>query len=432
MDPTFVAIAGIIVLLALLAIGMHVAFALLLVGFVGYYAIDGQPALFVLGHTPFTSMAVYVFVLIPLFLVMGQLASTGGLAQDLFRAAYCWVGRFPGGLSLAAITSCAGFGALSASSVGTVAAIGPIAVQEMRRYNYDERLSLGTVAASGTIAYLIPPSGVLVLYGIITETNIGALLIAGIVPGIISAGMYMAMVFFRVSRNPSLGPPAESVTWNERFVSLRGIWLVTLLIATVLGGLFAGVWTVTEAAGMGALGTLLIAVGRRKLGVAGLISALKSSVLTSCMIFTIMMSAFIFGFFLSVSRVPFAFTDFLGGLPLPAIAILMLLALMYIVLGTFLDAGAMLLITIPIVFPLILDLGYDPIWFGIIVVKFMEVALITPPLGLNVYVLAGVSEKSPIEVFRGVFPFFLMDVLTLAILISFPQLTLWLPGRMLG
>jgi tripartite ATP-independent transporter DctM subunit len=387
----------------------------------------------VVGFLPHAIVAHYSLSVIPLFIIMGYYAFYAGLTDDIFFTARQWVGHLPGGLAIASVFGCAGFAACTGASTASAAIMGRVAIPEMRKYGYHPRLASGVVAASGTLASLIPPSVILVIYGIITEQSIGALLIGGFIPGVISAAIYAGMIYTRVKITPELGELQPKATWNEKLRSLKGTWGVLLLIVLIIGGIYSGVFTPTEAGGAGAFSAFLMALAMRRLTLARLKESLLETGRTTIMIFSIIVGVLIFVRFLALTGLPSSFADFIIALPLPRLLIILLLMSLYVFLGMFLDAIGMMMLTLPIIFPAVMALGYDPIWFGIIIVKMCEICLITPPVGLNVYIVRSVAPDIPLEeIFRGIIPFVVMDVLTVALFITFPQIITFLPNQMLG
>lgn len=433
MDPLIVGAIGLGAIFILVVLGMRIAFATALIGFAGILFLrNWGAATGAVGFLPHGIVAHYSLSVIPLFIIMGYFAFFAGLTRDIFWTARQWVGHLPGGLAIATVLGCAGFAACSGASTASAAVMGRVAIPEMRQYGYQPRLAAGVVAASGTLASLIPPSVILVIYGIITEQSIGKLLVAGFIPGIVSAIIYASMLYVRIRRNPALGPPLPPTPWKERFIALRGTWGILILITLVLGGIYTGIFTPTEAGGVGAFGAFLMALAMRRLGWSNLKEALLETGRTTVMIFAIIVGVLIFVRFLALTGLPKAFATFVLALPVPPMVILAAVLLVYVFLGMFLDAIGLMMLTLPIVFPAIIALGFEPIWFGIILVKMIEICLITPPVGLNVYVVRSVAPDIPLEeIFRGIFPFFLMDLLTVAVLIAFPQISLFLPNTMM-
>jgi tripartite ATP-independent transporter DctM subunit len=434
MSPTLIAVICFILLFfLLLVVGIPVAFSLGIAGMAGLWIGWGMDvALSYLQTTPYTQVAHYTLAAVPLFLLMGRLIYHGGLSRALYSLAYKWVGRLPGGLAMATCVASASFAAVSGSSTATVASLAPITLPEMERYNYDKRLALGVLAASGTFAIMIPPSITFIVYGLITETSIGRLFIAGIFPGLLSASVYLSLIFIWSKLNPKLAPlaPKETVTWKERIGAIGGIWHVVLLLIFVLGGIYFGVMTVNESAAIGAVGALAIAMFRQGLSFRLFRKAIKDAVTVAAMVFMVIIGAFIFGYLLTLGKIPQALMNWIGELAISRWIILSLIVCVYIFLGTFMDQIAIQLLTLPITFPIITHLGFEPIWFGVIIVKTTEIGLITPPLGLNVYILKGVSGEKLETVFSGILPFLIADTLTLITLILFPQISLYLPGKM--
>jgi C4-dicarboxylate transporter DctM subunit len=435
-EPWIIGLIGIIVLIVLIAFRVHVAFALATVGICGYWAILGWDATSgLLGLVPYSFIASFVLTTIPLFLLMGYFAHHAGLTQGAYDTARIWLARVPGGLAIASIAGCAAFAAVCGSSLATAAMMGRIAIPEMMKHKYQPGLAAGCVAAAGTLGSLIPPSILLVLYGAMTETSVGQLLIAGIIPGILSALIYMGMVFVRVLRNPGLAPSVkEGVTWRQRIVSLKGTWGILALFIVVIGGIYFGLFTPTEAGAMGAFGAFAIAVFSGKLPLKAFIDSLSDTVRGTSQIFAIALGAAIFTKFMGISDLPSVLCKYLQNFNLDPVLFMGAISLVYIFLGMFLDSIGIMLLTLPIVFPVIEGLHLHPVWFGIIMIKYLEIGLITPPVGLNVYVIKGVvGDTVPLEViFRGIWWFLLMEVLTLGLLIVFPGITLFLPKAMTG
>jgi len=332
---------------------------------------------------------------------------------------------------MATVGACAGFAAVSGSSVATAVTMGTVALPEMERYKYDPRLATGCIAAGGTIGILIPPSIGFVLYGILTQQSIGKLFVAGFIPGVLEAIFYIITIYVLCKRNPLMGPPAPRTSFVEKMFSLKGTWGVLALFVLVIGGIYLGVFTPSEAAAIGAFGALLFALGRRKLGWQGFKSSLVDTAESSGMAIGILLTAMIFGYFLAVTRLPFELADVVAGLPIPPLGVLLLILLIYMVLGCVMPALAMIVLTVPIFYPLAMAVGYDPIWFGVIIVRVMEMAQITPPMGITVFVIKGVAKDIPMyTIFRGIFPFLIADICEIALLIAVPQIALFLPGLM--
>ncbi|MBI4967973.1 MAG: TRAP transporter permease [Rhodospirillales bacterium] len=432
MSSDAVAITGFVALFVLMLLRVPVGVAMGLVGVCGFGYLAGfQPALKIVAQSPIRTATDAGFGVIPMFLLMGALASTSGMSRELFRAANTFLGHLRGGLGIATIAACGGFAAICGSSVATAATFSAVAYPEMRRYNYPQSFATGVIAAGGTLGIMIPPSVVLAVYGIITQQDIGKLFVAGIVPGLVAVGMYMATISLIGWAKPGFLPAGPRSSWRERLAAVREIWAVALLFIFVIGGLYGGLFTATEAAGMGAGGAYVIAILRKKLDRKQLLTCLVDSVRTTASVFTILMGALIFGYFLTITQTPQKVTEFLTGLGLGTYGVLLVIMLMYLLLGCVMDAMAMIILTIPIVFPVIVALGFDPIWFGVIIVMTVELGLIHPPVGMNVFVIKSVVKDVKIStIFLGVIPFVVTDILRLGVLIAFPILATWLPSKM--
>ncbi len=433
MSTDATAIVGFIALFVLMLLRVPVGIAMGVVGVLGFGYLIGDigPALKILAQSPIRTATDAEFAVIPLFLLMGAFASASGMSRELFRAANTFLGHFKGGLGIATIAACGGFAAICGSSVATAATFSKVAYPEMRAHGYPQSFATGVIAAGGSLGIMIPPSTVLAVYGLITEQDIGKLFIAGIIPGILAVGMYIATINIIALIRPKFLPSAPRHSWSERLDALRGIWAVVLLFIFIIGGLYGGLFTATEAAGMGAAGAFIISVLRQKLSREEFWKALMESLRTTASVFTILIGALIFGYFLTITQTPQKITEFLTGLGLGPHGVLALIMLMYLVLGCVMDAMAMIILTIPIVFPVIKALGFDPIWFGVIIVMTVELGLIHPPVGMNVFVIKSVVKDVKLStIFYGVMPFVLTDILRLIILIAFPILALWLPSHM--
>lgn len=432
MTPLFVGFIGIGILFIFLFMGMPIGIAMGMVGFAGFAFVRGlDAALGVLITVPYRTFASYDFSVVPLFILMGAFCFHAGLSKDLYNTVYRWLGHFRGGLAMASVGACAGFAAVSGSSVATAATMGTVALPEMERYNYDPALATGSVAAGGTIGILIPPSVGLIVYGIIAEQSIGRLFLAGFIPGVLEAVFYIITIFIICKLNPRLGPPGPRSSWVERMVALKDTWIILLLFLLVLGGIYFGVFTPTEAAGVGAFGAFIFALLRGKLNRQALEDSLFETLRNTAMILIIVLGAMILGYFLAISRLPFILADTIVGLEMNRYIVLTFILVFLLFLGTVIDAPAMILLITPIFYPVALKLGFDPIWFGIIIVRMCEMALITPPVGLNVFVIKGVAKDVPMyTIFRGIIPFLMADVCHVALLIAVPQLSLFLPSMM--
>jgi C4-dicarboxylate transporter DctM subunit len=432
MSTNAVAIIGFLALFALMLLRVPVGMAMGLVGVTGFgYIVGGTPALKMIGQTSMRTVTDYTFGVIPMFLLMGAFVSNSGMSRELFRAANGFVGHLRGGLGIATIAACGGFAAISGSSVATAATFSTVAYPEMRRFGYPQSFATGVIAAGGTLGAMLPPSTVLAVYGIITEQDIGKLFIAGILPGLLAACMYIATIAVLGFVRPGYLPKAPRSTWKEAILGLRDVWATLLLFVFAIGGLYGGLFTPTEAGGMGAGGAFLIGVLRGRLSRADIRRSLLQATRTAAAVFTVLIGALLFGYFLTVTQTPQKVTDFLTHLGLGRYGVLALIMLMYLVLGCLMDALAMIILTIPIIFPVIRELGFDPIWFGVIIVMTVELGLIHPPVGMNVFVIKSVvQDVSFATIFKGVLPFILTDLIRLVILIAFPIIALWLPSRM--
>ena len=432
MSADTVAIIGFVALFALMLLRVPIGMAMGLVGVSGFaYLTSGGPALKIVGHTTMRTVTDFNFAVIPLFLLMGAFDTTSGMIRELFRSANTFVGHLRGGLGIATIAACGGFAAICGSSVATAATFSRVAYPEMRRHHYPQSFATGVIAAGGTLGIMIPPSTVLAVYGLITEQDVGKLFVAGIIPGIVAVLMYMVTITVIGSVRPGFLPAGQRASWSERFASLKDIWATVLLFAFVIGGIYGGMFTATEAAGMGAGGAFLIGILRGRLSREDILRSLLESTRTTAAVFTILIGALLFGYFLTITQTPQKVTAFLTGLGLGPYGILTLILLMYLVLGCLMDALAMIILTVPIVFPVIQALGFDPIWFGVIIVMTVELGLIHPPVGMNIFVIKSVIPDVKIStIFYGVLPFIITDILRLILLVAFPILALWLPSRM--
>jgi C4-dicarboxylate transporter, DctM subunit len=424
------AIFGILLLLLLLAGSMPVGFVMAVVGLIGFALLVTPQAALSMATIDFhTTFSDYSLTTIPLFVLMGQVAFHTGISRGLFNASYHWMGRLPGGLAMSTVGACTAFGAICGSGPATSATMASVALPEMRRYKYDMELATGCVAAGGGLGMLIPPSIVFIVYAILTEQSIGKLFIAGVLPGLLVALLFCAAIWIECRRRPHLGPPGPVFTWRQKFVSLRGIWETLILFALVMGGMFGGLFTPTEGAAVGASGTLAIALLKRQLDWKTLRQCLKETIRTSCMVMTIVAGAIIFGRFLAVTQLPSNLAGWLTSLPLPGWCVIGLIILFYLVGGCFLDALALDILTIPIFYPVIVALGYDLIWFGVMIVLVTMMGVITPPVGVCAYVVSGMARDVPLEkIFRGCMPFLWALVLAAALLVLFPQIATFLPG----
>lgn len=426
------AVIGFVLLFGLLALGFPVGFSMLAIGVGGVSLIIGLgPALSISTQTVVATVQQYELTVIPLFVLMGNLIASARLAQDLYGAAHAFVGHRRGGLASATIVACTGFSAVCGSSLATAATMSKVALPPMKRFGYDDGLAAASIAAGGTLGILIPPSAALILYGVMTSQSIEALFIAGVLPGILGMCCYLGAVWAVTARRPDLGPPAERVPAAERRAALVRVWPTLALFTFVLGGLYMGAFSATEAAGVGAGGAFLIALLRRTMTFQGFVDVLISSARTTGTLFAVLIGALVFANLINLGRVPDALSDWIDSLGIAPMLVLLLIMGIYLVLGCVLESISMMLLTVPVFYPVIVGLGIDPIWFGIVVVVAIEISLITPPVGLNLFVLRAAAPQIPLmAIYRGILPFVVADILRLALLLAFPAITLVLPNMM--
>jgi C4-dicarboxylate transporter, DctM subunit len=426
------ALIGFAAIFALALIRVPLAFAMGLVGFGGIALTRGfDPALASTAQVVYETGFAYTLSVIPLFILMGNFVARAGLAHELFQAAYAFIGHLRGGLAHATVAACAGFGAICGSSIATAATMSKVAYPSMRRLGYSASLSTGVMAAGGTLGIMIPPSTIMVIYGIITETSIGKLFAAGVIPGILTALMLMAGIAVVTARDPEHAPPGERTSWPDRWKALRGIWGVIVLVVVVLGGIYGGFFTATEGAGFGAAGAFLFALARRRLTWAVLFQVLVESARTTAMLFTLLIAATIFANFVNFTTMPGDLKEWITHLGLSPTMIIAAMMLIYVVLGTVMEELTMVLLTIPLFFPIVTSLGFDPVWFGVLIVMIVQIGLISPPVGMNLFVLNALLPDVTLgQIFRGCWPFVLVLVFMLGLLIAFPQISLWLPSLM--
>ncbi len=428
------ALIGLAAMLLLSFVRIPIALAMAIVGVVGYaYMRDWnwtvafaslQTRLYETGRN-------YTLSVVPLFILMGNFVTRAGLSQELFRAANAFVGHLRGGLAMATILACAGFGAICGSSIATAATMAKVAYPSMKRFGYSDALATGAIASGGTLGIMIPPSTIMVIYGVFTETNIGKLFAAGILPGILGAFLLCLAVQYFIWRDPKAGPPGERSDWTERWAAIRGVWAVAVLFIFVMGGIYGGLFTATEGAGMGAFGAMVFALWRRVLTWNALYQALVESARTTSMLFMILIGALMFAEFINITTMPNDLKSFVERFQIHPIMVVAAICIIYVLLGTAMEELSMILLTMPVFFPLIVHLGYDPVWFGVLIVVVVEIGLISPPVGMNLFViktlLPGVSTGT---VFRGVMPFVTVDCIRLAILVAFPVISTYLPSLM--
>lgn len=425
---------GLCAMMALAFLRVPISYAMGIVGIVGYaYMRDwnwwvafatAQTKLYETGRN-------YTLSVVPLFILMGNLVTRAGMSQELFRAAYAFIGHLRGGLAMATVWASAGFGGICGSSIATAATMAKVAYPSMKRFGYHDQLAAGTVAGAGTLGIMIPPSTIMIIYGVFTETNIGKLFAAGVLPGILGAVLLCLAIVCTTWRHPDWGPPGRRSSWRERWTALRDVWAVAVLFLFVMGGIYGGLFTATEGAGMGAMGALVFALARRALTWRTLYDALLESARTTSMLFLILIGALMFAEFVNITTMPVDLKALVSRLGLSPLMVVSLICAIYVVLGTAMEELSMVLLTMPVFFPVVVDLGFDPVWFGIIIVCVVEIGLISPPVGMNMFVLKTLlPHVSTGTVFRGVMPFMWADVVRLAILVAFPIISLWLPSLM--
>jgi C4-dicarboxylate transporter DctM subunit len=432
MSAEWIGVLGILLMFVLLAMGMYIGIAMSLVGLLGLCFLVGWPAgSSILGITPLAEGSSYTLSVIPLFVLMGQFAFRSGISSDIFKSVYAWLGHFRGGLAMATIMACSGFAAICGSSLATGATMGMVAIPEMDKYNYDPRLSTGCIAAGGTLGILIPPSIGFVLYGILTEQSIGKLFMAGIIPGVLLSALFLFVVYIQCRLNPKLGPRGPATSVMTKIKSLRGIWGMLTLFVIVIGGIYFGIFTPTEAAGVGAFGAFIFALLRKRLTWSVFVECLMETGRTTALIFLIIIGANIFSSFLGISRIPMELADFIAGLHMPRLLILALIILIYVALGCVMDCYAIMILTVPIIFPVIQAMQFDPIWFGVLMVIVLEIGLITPPVGLNVFVLKTAAPMVPLgTIFKGIWPFMIAAIAAIFMITFFPEIATYLPNHM--
>ncbi|MBS0337343.1 MAG: TRAP transporter large permease [Proteobacteria bacterium] len=428
------AMVGLAVMMVLAFVRIPIALAMGLVGIVGYaYMRDWNwMVAFATAQTKiYETGRNYTLSVVPLFILMGSFVTRAGMSQELFRAAYAFIGHLRGGLAMATVMACAGFGAICGSSIATAATMAKVAYPSMKKLGYSDALSTGSIAAGGTLGILIPPSTIMVIYGIITETNIGKLFAAGILPGILATFLLCLAVAWSTWRDPNAGPRGERASWRERWTAFKGVWAVLALFTLVMGGIYVGAFTATEGAAMGAVGAMIFALARKVLTWKSLYASLVESARTTSMLFMILIGALMFAEFVNITTMPSDLTNFVSRFQLHPIVVVAAIMVIYVILGTAMEELSMILLTLPVFFPIIVKLGFDPIWFGVLIVVVVEIGLISPPVGMNLFVLSTLLPEVPTRtVFRGVMPFIVADVVRLAILVAFPVISLYLPSLM--
>ena len=434
MSPLAIGAAGIGVLLVLAAARLPVGLALLATGFGGVAVlVDVKTALFTLGTAPVETLSSYSLSMLPLFVLMGAFAARGGLSEGLFRAANAFIGHRRGGLAMASVVACAGFGTVCGSSLATVTTMGRITIPEMLRYGYAPKLAAGAIAAGGTLGILIPPSMLMVIYAVITETSIGRLFAAGIVPGVLATLLYIAAIVIWLRLRPQLGAPAARLGWGLRMRALGGVSPILALFGLTVGGILLGWFSPTEGAAVGAFGALVLGVALRRLDARGIVEAVKEAVVVSAMLYLVVVGISLFEFFMEAARVPEELAKLVKGLELPRYVVMAGIIVFLGLLGCVLDAIAMVFILTPVLFPIVTALGFDPVWFGIVMVMMVEFGLITPPFGMNVFVIAKLTPQvSTWGAFGGVMPFIASDIVRIGVIVAFPAIALWLPNLIFG
>ncbi len=430
MDPVITGLLGIGVLLFLFALNMPVSFAMAFVGFLGFgYLVSWDAAASLLIRDMFSQLSNYPLNVIVLFVLMGSFAFASGMSGRMYESAHKLAGKMPAGLAIATILACSGFAAICGSTAATAATIGRVALPEMRRYGYSQRLATGCIASAGGIGILIPPSTIFIVYGILTEQSIGSLFAAGIIPGLVLTVLFVLTVFLLTWIDKDIAPPGEPSTLKEKITAIWRISDVFLLFCLSIGGMFLGWFSPNQAAGVGAAGALALGLMHRALNWQKFANATKEGVRTACMIMLLIAGASVFGKFMAVTTIPAKLSMWVSSLALPPIGIMILICLFYMISGCFIDAMALIMLTIPIIYPVVLELNYDPVWFGVVIVLISQIAVVTPPVGVNVYVIKGIAPEAPIaSIFRGTFPFLIAMAVLLAGIIMFPDLVLWFPN----
>ncbi len=431
-DKDIIAVLGFALMFVLMLLRVPIGVAMGLAGVLGYGIVSGWgPALALLGKVPLSTVTDYKLAVIPMFILMGSFAAAGGMSRELFNAGSAWFGHLRGGLAVGSIAACGGFAAINGSSVATVATMTNVALPEMRRAGYDPGFAAGVIAAGGTLGIMIPPSVIFVLYGIMTETDISQLFAAGVLPGLLAMVMYAVTIQIVGRLRPQHMPRGVRHSWRERFSALKEIWATVVLFLLVLGGIYGGFFLVDEAAAVGAIGALAIGLVRGRLSRRAIMDCLVSSVRVSASIMVIVIGAYLFGYFLTITQATQQIVEFMVQLPLGAYGVLALIMIGYLILGAIMDELAMILLTVPIVFPVIMQLGFDPVWFGVIIVMAVTLGLVCPPVGMNVFVLNSIARDISLpRIYAGTMPFIASDLIRLLVLCAFPVISLWLPRTM--
>ena len=431
MAPEVIGLLSIVLLLILLGLGMWIGAATAIAGAIGMIAIRGfgQAALLV-EMLPYNTVVDYSLTVIPMFGLMGMIIANTGIGSDMYDSAYKWIGWTRGGLASATVLACGGMGAITGASTAGIMVLSKIALPEMRKYKYSDILSFGSIAAGATVSVLIPPSIPFIIYGIMTETGVGQLFIAGIIPGLLSVTAYMALVYILCLRNPSMGPAGEKTSFKEKILSLKGVWPILFLFILVIGGIYGGVFTSTEAGAIGAIGAILISIVTRRITLKSFYDSVVETGKMTGIIITVMIGFELFSQLMTVSRIPQWIGEFIVGLGIPTYGVLAALALVYLVMGCLMPAPAIIMLTMPILFPVVSALGVNPIWFGVLVVKLCEIGSITPPVGINCLLMSGVTRVSVTKIYKASLPFLISDLAVVVILMAFPVLSTFLPSLM--
>ena len=432
MSLVTIGIIGIVIMLALMFLKMPVGVAMIMVGFAGLCCVTGfQPGISSFAMAAYRAATDYILTVIPLFIVMGILAAEGGLSTDAFYAANKWLGRLSGGLAMAAVSGCAAFGAVCGDSIATAITMSQVSLPEMRKYGYNDQLSLGTLASGGLLGFMIPPSIPFILYAVLTEISVGSLFIAGVFPGLLVTLLFMAAIYIVCRLNPSMGPLGPKISWKEKFGAVYRVWGILLLFILVMGGLYGGFFTPSEAGAVGAFGALVLSLAKRRLTWKSFTRALSSAGQLTGMIFLLIIGATVFNHFLAITEISLHLASWIGSLTVPSVVIVLAILMMYLVFGCFIDIIAVMMITVPIFFPIIVARGIDPVWLGVLIVLMMMIGQITPPVGIAVYAVSGLVKDVPMyTIFRGVLPFVFAMVIAMIILVIFPEISLILPSYM--
>jgi len=432
MSTEAVAILTILLLFLFFFIGLGIGISMALAGFIGFAMIVNiKAALGLVAHDVYTIFSSYSFTVIPLFVLMGQIGVSAGMARSLYDFAFKFIGHIPGGLAIGTVIAGTAFKAICGSTTATTATFATIAVPEMDRYDYDKRLSCGTVATVGTLGAIIPPSVTVIIFGLLTETSIGKLFLAGIVPGLMIALSFIVTLFGWCKINPALGPRGEKSTWKERLSSLPSVSWVLLIFLLVVGGLMAGIFTPTEAGSVGALSVLILVIAKKDISLKSFINSVMDSLQIACMVFMLLAGATILGHFFAVTKMPYIVADWLGALPLPRSFVMIIIIIVYLIGGSFIEDLAFLILATPIFLPIVLKLGYDPVWFGVIVCVTSMIGIIIPPMAINVFIVSGITKVPIWTVYKGIYPYIVGMTICLLILLFFPEISLWLPNLLI-